>query len=356
LVLDLYLTREVLRPLALGLGLLVMVFVGFSSANELTLAAEGAIDTATAFKLVGLKTMITLEILLPSALFFSVLSGIGRLHRDAEMTAFTAAGVSPIRVLEGVLKMSLVIAMLVAFLSIEGRPWAYREIYRLEATAAAEFDVKRLATGNFVALDGSDYVFIAGDIDLQKGEHQQVFLQRDHDEGKRSELIFARRAALPTMDPLARTTSEFYEGYAYVLDNIGTRDFTMKFNQFSLHSAELEEAQESYKRKALGTFELADSKVPKDIAEYQWRLSTPLATLLLALLAVPLSHSRPRQSRFRNFVIAIGVYVLLFSTTTVARTWVEQGVIPAAPGLWLAYLLPALLLLILVKPPRKLRK
>ena len=68
MVLDLYLTREILKPLVLGLGLLVLVFIGFSSAKELALAAEGVIDTVTAFKLVGLNTLITLEVLLPSAL------------------------------------------------------------------------------------------------------------------------------------------------------------------------------------------------------------------------------------------------------------------------------------------------
>jgi lipopolysaccharide export system permease protein len=356
LVLDLYLTREILRPLTLGLGLLVLIFVGYSSARELSLAAEGVIDATTAIRLIGLNTLITLEILLPSALFFSVLAGIGRLHRDAEMTAFTAAGVSPWRVLEGVLKLALVIAALVGFLSMEGRPWAYREIYRLEANSAAEFDIKRLATGNFVALEGTDYVFIAGDIDLDQGLHKQVFLQRDHADGARSEVIYAREAALPTMDPLERSTTEFYHGYAYVLDHTGTRDLTMKFNQFSILSPELEEARQSYKRKAEATARLAESELPKDIAEFQWRLSTPLATVLLGLLAVPLARSRPRQSRFRNFVIALLVYVVLFSAITVARTWVEQGQIPPLPGVWSGYLLPILLLVLLVQPPRRMRR
>jgi lipopolysaccharide export system permease protein len=38
-------------------------------------------------------------------------------------------------------------------------------------------------------------------------------------------------------------------------------------------------------------------------------MSTPLATLLLALLAVPLSYSKPRQSRFYNFFIGILIYI-----------------------------------------------
>ena len=58
----------------------------------------------TAFKLIGLNTLITLEILLPSAFFFSVLAAIGRLYRDSEMSAFYAAGISRARILGAVFK------------------------------------------------------------------------------------------------------------------------------------------------------------------------------------------------------------------------------------------------------------
>ena len=71
----------------MGLGLLVLVFVGFSAARQLSLAVDGKLDILTAFKLIGLNTLITLEILLPSAFFFSVLAAIGRLYRDSEMSA-----------------------------------------------------------------------------------------------------------------------------------------------------------------------------------------------------------------------------------------------------------------------------
>ena len=93
------------------------------------------------------------------------------------------------------------------------------------------------------------------------------------------------------------------------------------------------------------------SEEPRDIAEYQWRITTPLATVLLALLAVPLARSAPRESRFRNFAIALVVYVALFSMTSVLRTWIEQGKLGALPGLWSAYVIEGLLLVLLVTQP-----
>jgi lipopolysaccharide export system permease protein len=355
LIIDRHISWEIVRPFCTGLGLLVLVFIGFSAARQLSLAAEGQLDMLTAFKLIGLNTLITLEILLPSAFFFSVLAAIGRLYKDSEMNALYAAGISRTRILEAVLKLALVIALITGFISIQGRPWAFRTSYALESEAAAQFDLTQMATGEFVNMDGSDYIFIAKDIDLELGLHKGVFLQKNHKDNERAEIIVAESASLPTLNPGQALQAEFYNGYNYMLDNRGRQDMTLEFKELVVRLPN-EEAQERYRRKAETTLNLAASSEPKDIAEYQWRISTPLATILLALIAVPLARSAPRESRFRNFSFALLVYIALFSMVSVLRTWIEQGKLGAMPGLWSAYLLQALLLVILVTQPRLKRR
>jgi lipopolysaccharide export system permease protein len=351
LIIDRYISWEIIRPFCTGLGLLILVFIGFSASRQLSLAASGQLDMLTAFKLVGLNTLVTLEILLPSALFFSVLAAIGRLYRDAEMNALYAAGISRGRILESVLKFALLVAVITGVISIEGRPWAYRESYRLEAKAAAEFDLKKMATGEFVTMGGSDYIFIADDIDIEQGQHKGVFLQKNHSDGHHSEIIVAESASLPVLNPGQPLTAEFYNGYNYLLDNRKQRDVSLQFKRLTVHLAN-EDAQEQYRRKAETTVNLGKSTQPKDIAEYQWRITTPLATVLLALLAVPLGRSAPREPRFRSFFIALGVYIAVFSMTSVMRTWIEQSKLGVMPGLWGAYALIAVVLVLLVNPPR----
>ncbi len=355
LILDRHISREILRPFCTGLGLLVMVFIGFSAARQLSLAADGQLDMLTAFKLVGLNTLITLEILLPSAFFFSVLSAIGRLYRDSEMRAFYAAGVSRARILEAVLKLSLVIAVITGLMSVLGRPWAFRTSYALESQAAAQFDLKQMSADEFVNMDGSDYTFIAQDIDLARGLHKGVFLQKNYHEQGRSEIIVAESAAMPTLNPGQATRATFYNGYNYLLDNRNRQDMTLKFEELVVQLPN-EEAQEKYRRKAETTLTLSQSTDPKDIAEYQWRITTPLATILLALIAVPLARSAPRESRFRNVAIALLAYITLFAMVSVLRTFIEQGKLGAIPGLWTAYAIQAALLAVLVSPPRLKRR
>ncbi|MCB1704327.1 MAG: LPS export ABC transporter permease LptF [Halioglobus sp.] len=355
LIIDRHISWEILRPFITGLGLLVLVFIGFSAASQLSLAAEGKLDMLTAFKLVGLNTLITLEILLPSAFFFSVLSAIGRLYRDSEMRAFYAAGVSRARILEAVFKLALLVALFTGLISIMGRPWAFRTSYALESQAAAQFDLKKMTANEFVNMGGSDYTFIATGVDIDTGLHSGVFLLKNYDKEARTEIIVAETAAMPTLNPNQASQATFYNGYNYLLDRRERRDLTLEFGELVVHLPN-EEAEEKYRRKAETTLTLSQSSDPKDIAEYQWRITTPLATILLALIAVPLARSAPRESRFRNFSIALLSYIALFAMVSVLRTFIEQGKLGAIPGLWTAYALQAVLLVILVTQPRLKRR
>lgn len=355
LIIDRHISLEILRPFATGLGLLVLVFIGFSAANQLALAADGKLDMLTAFKLIGLNTLITLEILLPSAFFFSVLSAIGRLYRDSEMRAFYAAGVSRTRVLVAVLKLALIVALITGVLSIIGRPWAFRTSYALESQAAAQFDLKKMSANEFVNMDGSDYTFIASGVDLEKGLHTGVFLQKNYDDKARAEIIVAESAAMPTLNPNQASRATFYNGYNYLLDRSKRQDVTLKFDELVVRLPN-QDAQEKYRRKAETTANLSISSDPKDIAEYQWRITTPLATILLALIAVPLARSAPRESRFQNFTIALLSYIALFALVSVLRTFIEQGRLGAIPGLWTAYALQLALLIVLVSQPKLKRR
>nr|MBP7912031.1 LptF/LptG family permease [Pseudomonadales bacterium] len=75
------------------------------------------------------------------------------------------------------------------------------------------------------------------------------------------------------------------------------------------------------------------------------------ATLVLALLAVPLSRASPRQSRTGIFAVAVAVYLLVFSLSGVVRNALENGDIPPFPGLLLAYVPPVALLVLLMLMP-----
>ena len=348
-IIDRYITGEVLRPFLLGTGLLILIFAGYSTAIRLADAANGLISPTTVAMLTALNTLIALEVLMPTALFLSVLTATGRLYRDSEMAALHAAGVSELRIFIAVFKLALLVAMITGFLSLVGRPWAYLQTYQLEAAAQQAFQLDRIEAGSFIELPDSGYVLYARGVDRRSNTLQGVFLHKEHDE--RIELVTAREATINVPGPDQRLSVEFTDGYLYLLDKLGTRDVTQIYGTLLVRFAE-SESQTRYRRKAQPSTILMSSPELKDIAEMQWRLSTPLATVLLALLALPLARSGPRQSGIRGIVFGLAIYTLFFGVAAVARNLLEDGDLPPAPGLWSSYVLLAILVTALAAAPR----
>lgn len=81
-------------------------------------------------------------------------------------------------------------------------------------------------------------------------------------------------------------------------------------------------------------FDLMRSDEPEHIAEFQWRLSIPLATIILALIAVPLSKSEPRAGRYGRLAIGLLVFIIYLNMMSAAKAWVEQSTISPALGIW----------------------
>src|SRR5690606_32767932 len=59
---------------------------------------------------------------------------------------------------------------------------------------------------------------------------------------------------------------------------------------------------------------LLASDDPADAAELQWRISSPLSLLVLALLAVPLSRSSPREGRYSRIGVGLLLYIIYANT------------------------------------------
>lgn len=349
MIIERYITSEIVRPFAAGLAILVAVFIAFSAAVKLSDAASGEIAGHVVAQLIFLNTLIAMEVLVPTTLFLAILFAIGRLYRDSEMAALSAAGVSEFRIMRAVGKLALLCAVAVALLSAFARPWAYARTYALEQQAMSRFDLSNIRAGTFTDVGNGGYVLYAREVDVAADEMRGVFVQVERE--RRSQVISAERARIHAMDEEGSRAVEFFNGHAYLLDRDGPRDINMRFDSFLVRLPE-EERIGKFRRKAVSTAVLGESDQPKDIAEYQWRLTTPLATLLLALLAVPLGRANPRQSRFGIFAVAIAAYLLLFATSGAVRNALENGDIPPFPGLLLAYLLPVGLLAVLMVLPR----
>ena len=342
-----YIMREVLKPFAFILLALVALFACFSSARYLEEAVADTLGVYFMLKLVILKTFIALEVLMPVALYISVVVGLGRLHRAQEIIAMRAAGGGQRLLTNSVVMLALFMGMLTGALSLYGRPWAYQSSYVLDARAKADLDADRLQPGRFYGNEDTGTVVYIDGKDKTTGQLSGVFYYKR--EPGLSEVIVAAAGVGLNDQPTARSGVDLNDGHLYRLRRNARDDELAGYGKL-VRLRDEPEISIGYKRKAAPTAGLLASDRPEDVAEAQWRLSRPVTTLLLALIAIPLSRSTPRQGKGEKTFMAILVFAVYYNLSGIARSWVEQGIVDKLPGIWWLHLLMAALALALLTP------
>jgi lipopolysaccharide export system permease protein len=188
-----------------------------------------------------------------------------------------------------------------------------------------------LDAGRFRSFSGGDAVFYAERVDAE-GVLHNVFVQRES--AGRIEVALAdtatySKAASGNMHLVTLFNGRRYEGIP------GRSDF--RVIEFREHGIPIETPGDIQGTKDPDTKpsrELIGSDAASDIAQLQFRASTPIMALLLTLIAVPLSRLRPRQGRYARVGFAIVVYFLYSGLLSAAKAWLEKGSLPPEIGVW----------------------
>lgn len=325
---DRYLLRAVFWPcLAITTGL-ATIFASYSITRYLAEAAESQQALGSLAQMIGLRVLVSLEVLLPLGLYLGLIFGLGRLYADNEMTAWQAGGLSFARLLRPLLAFTLVITMLVGALSSFGRPWAYGQLYRLEAAAVQQLDMTLVTPRRFFT-SGDAVIYARGKSD--DGQRLDGVFARFNDDDQR---VMIRAAHLRrTTDETGAPTLAFTDGHLYRLGAAGESDSILSFKHLQWH-LQLSRRVVGYKRKAASSRQLLSATDADDIAERQWRFSRPLATVFLALLAITFARAASKRSRAASTVAATVSFALYYGVASIARSWVEQGVVPVVPGVY----------------------
>ena len=328
MLLDRYLLREIGASfLAVAIALTV-VFLAYSLTRFLTEAAGGLLKAAEVARLTLFKSVIALEVLLPLALYFGLIVGFGRLNTHAELTAMQACGYGRRRLQRPLILCSLLLAVAIGVFSLTVRPWAYNAMFTLKAQADASSELDRIKSQRFYLYDQDSRAVYVERISNDGRDLNGVFIRKRN--AGHVEVISAPSGRLqpfvtPSRHRLTLADASIYKGIS------GASDFYGNFDSLTLSLKALRTATQEYRTKSASTQVLMQSSAPEDRAELQWRLSTPVSTLLLALTALALAETRPRHGRYARLPVAIGVYAIYYNLLSVARTWVEHAVMP---GLW----------------------
>ncbi|MEM7083632.1 MAG: LPS export ABC transporter permease LptF [Pseudomonadota bacterium] len=334
-ILDRYILKEVGQTWLAVTGVLLVILVGNQFARILGDAAAGELPRDAVATLLGLTSLNYLTILVPVGLFLSIMLAMGRLYKDSEMAAIVACGVGPRMLYRPLAIFALLVAGLLAVLSLEGAPWAMRQIHTLKEVAQQEAEVGALAAGRFRST-GFGVVFYAQSATAD-GRLKDVFLE--HRRGDVVEVVVAEYAEQLRDPERNLRLMVLYDGVRF--EGVpGEPSFrTTEFREHGI-PIQLDEASSALDDiEAQPTSMLLAANTREARAELQWRLSAPVSALMLVLLALPLSRTTPRRGRYGKLAIAILVYIVYSNLLGAARVWLEQERVPAFLGLWWVHLL-----------------
>ena len=345
-ILDRYIFKEIAVTWLGVTMVLLMILLTNQFARVLGDVAKGKLPKDAAFDVIGLSAAQYLTILVPIGLFLAIMLALGRLYRDSEMPAMMACRVGPSGIYRPLLWLLLPLALGVAWLSIEGTPRALMTIERISAEARREADLNSIEPGRFTVF-GPDRAVVYGERITPDGYMEGVFMERRLEEDVVEVVIAKRGEQVESDDPDTRLLV-LYEGRRY--EGVpGTPRFrVIEFAEHGIpyHLPSLSELELQPRAMRFGDLHSSDN--PQHIAEKQWRLSVPISTVLLALLAVPLARSRPREGRYGRIATGLLVFIIYFNLLSAAKAWVEEGDMSPTLGMWWVHGIIGVLILALL--------
>jgi lipopolysaccharide export system permease protein len=334
--LDRYVFREVGATCLAVTSVLLIILLSNQLARVLSQAAANDFPRHVVLSLIALTSAGNLTVIVPIGFFLAIVLALGRLYHESEMAAIQSCGVGPSGLFRPIGVLGVIVAGLLAWLSFYAVPAASAraQAIRLEAMREAQFGA--LEPGRFRAFSGGNIVFYAERVD-ENGilYNVNVFVDRPTADKTQSTLeVWTATRAEQRGVGQPEQTFVLYDGRRY--EGIpGSGEFRiMQFSEGGIPVPLGGLIANADKPEMKTTGQLFASGNNADIAELQWRASTPLMALVLMLIAVPLSKLRPRQGRFGKIGLAVLAYFLYYQLLFAARAWVESGSVPPFLGVW----------------------
>ncbi len=309
---------------------LIIVWLSVLLVRLLGQAAAGQIGADIVLGIAALSSITALPTILAVTLFVATITTVSRNYRESEMVVWFASGVSLKDWVKPVLRVAVPVCALIALLTLQVTPWAYRQIEEYRQRYEQRSDLSKITAGQFIESAGGARVFFTEAPKNPDDEIGAVFarvLDKDW-----YTIVTSQNARVRRED----------NGDRYVILGPGNR-YDMKtdsaafrmvsFDSYTmrLENSSGENANEIARQNALNqmksrpTTKLIEDRKNDSRAQIMWRLSLPLAALNLALLAIPLGAVNPRLGRSGDLLLAGLMGLLYMNLINLMRGWISNG-------------------------------
>ncbi|HET9031937.1 MAG TPA: LPS export ABC transporter permease LptF [Dokdonella sp.] len=359
-IIDRYLLRELGFSFLGVTAVLLLISIGETLIAVLNQIARGRVPADLLVAMIGLRAIDSLNVLLPLAVFLGVLLAYGRLYRDSEMSVLSASGLDVSGLMRPLALLVVPIAIVLGLIAFWVAPAAVRFSQHLVDEANRSLLIAGLEPGRFVPLPGRDGIIYVGGMSPEGSKFTRMFVESEQlqtDGTSQINIITASSGELYRDTSGGDRFLVLTDGFR-VEGQPGQDNFRLlrfERNDIKLADNDAVDNSEAVKRAAPSS-ELWRSEEPLQRAELHWRLAPVVSVFVLALMALPLSRSNPRQPRYASLIIAVLGYIIYANFLALGRVWMVHGKVPISIGLWWVYVPAILIALWLIQRNQRLRQ
>ena len=330
--------RALLREFASLAGAVFMTLFVIALTTQLVRllgrAAGGQFPSDAVVAFLGFFALGALPVLLSLTMFISVLMTLTRQWRDSEMVIWFSSGQSLASWLKPVMIFALPQIALIAVLSLVISPWAAQMATEYSRRLDSRDDVSRVTPGVFGETGNKDRVWFVESVSGEENTVQNVFVASAR--GDRVSVSMSRSGHTELAENgdrfLVLESGRRYEGLP------GEADFRVtEFGRYAARIETRESSEPSSSPKTRSTLQLIAEPTNVHLGELVWRIGIPISSLVLALLAIPMSFVNPRAGRSVNLLFAVFTYIVYNNLLSVSQARVAQGRLDFSVGVLLVH-------------------
>lgn len=340
-----YILSQVIAPFAGGLALFTFILLIARIMKLVELVVNRGVPVGEILLLFSYILPAFLEVTVPMALLLGVILAIGRLSADSEIIAMRASGVSLYQIAAPILALSLLVFAGAFQLSLHARAWGNAAlktgIFELARTRATAGLKEQVFNDDFAGL-----VIYAEEIEAS-GTGLQRILISDQRSGADANTVLASHGQLiadqeaqtlnlrlfdgtiftdaPRRQTYDRTDFEVYD----VLLDIGEALGDLPNREKAVNELPLAELNQR-----IETRHAADEPVVRERTELARRYAVPFASVIFAVLGIPLGLQPVRAVRSRGLAVSLGVILVYYLLLAGAEALAQNGRVPVVPALW----------------------
>lgn len=340
-ILSLYIIREITALFLFGIAVFTMVLLLGRLIKLTDLVISRGVPFTDVARMILYLMPSFLIFTIPMAFLLAVLLAFGRLSADNEVTVMKACGISLAQLMPPVLLCGLVATLLTLVTAVVGVPWGNSAFKRL-SFAVLKQNVAVTISEKVFWDDIPGIVLYCDHYDSDHRKLQGIIIHDGRDK-QRQMTIFAADGVIG--------------------EGENQRDIRLVLNNGSIHApGDVSEYRlVSFGRYIMtigapgGTGGIGLNELDMDIrelsrqshnpalplktrlkmsAELHSRVALPFASMVFALLAVPLGMQNRRSGKSAGFSVSIGILLMYYILLSLCRTMAERGVLPAALTLW----------------------